>query len=192
MSYDSRPETYEHIAQVRGLLLACSLTLQHRAHHHDESKLVEPELSVFNEFTPKLRESTYGSEEYEGFRKAMGKGLEHHYEHNDHHPEHFEQGPLHVADCPRTNNPPDDPCVCEGYGGPGGETRDTPEGGRGIHHMDLIQMTEMLCDWLAATMRHADGDIGRSITQNAERFGYGPEIEGLLRNTARRLALPEE
>jgi hypothetical protein len=36
--------------------------------------------------------------------------------------------PLHVADCPMTNSPPDEPCVCEGYGGPGGETRDTPEG----------------------------------------------------------------
>jgi hypothetical protein len=42
-----------------------------------------------------------------------------------------------------------------------------------------------LCDWKAATLRHADGDLGRSILQNADRFGYGDEILGLLLNTAK-------
>lgn len=49
--------------------------------------------------------------------------------------------------------------------------------------MDLMQLTEMLCDWLAAVKRHDDGDIRRSITINRERFGYGDEIERLLLNT---------
>jgi predicted acetyltransferase len=44
----------------------------------------------------------------------------------------------------------------------------------------------MLCDWKAATLRHADGDLGRSIEQNAERFGYGGEMKRLLLNTAKR------
>lgn len=53
----------------------------------------------------------------------------------------------------------------------------------GIGEMNLIQITEMLCDWIAATRRHADGDIRKSIDQNAERFGYGEEIRQLLHNT---------
>jgi hypothetical protein len=42
--------------------------------------------------------------------------------------------------------------------------------------MDLVQVIEMLADWKAATLRHADGDLARSIEQNAERFGYGDQF----------------
>lgn len=55
----------------------------------------------------------------------------------------------------------------------------------GMADMNLAQLVEMLCDWKAATMRHADGDLERSIRQNAERFGYGDAIRDLLLNTAR-------
>jgi hypothetical protein len=58
----------------------------------------------------------------------------------------------------------------------------------GIDDMNLLDVIEMLADWKAATLRHADGDLDRSITQNAERFGYGAQLEGILRNTARQLA----
>lgn len=146
MSYDSRPDTYAHIAIVREYLLKVVQSLMFRAHDHDLSKLEEPELSVFNEFTPKLKDSTYGSAEYNHFLVEMGAGLEHHYKVNDHHPEHFKYG---IAD------------------------------------MDLLQIMEMLCDWKAATLRHVDGDLRRSIEQNAERFGYGPEMKELLLNTAK-------
>ena len=43
---------------------------------------------------------------------------------------------------------------------------------------------EMLCNWKAATLRHKNGDLRQSIEQNAERFGYGMEMKGLLLNTA--------
>jgi hypothetical protein len=144
-TYDSRPETYEHIGQVRRLLGQVIKELMDRADRHDTSKVVEPELSVFNEYTPKLRDSTYGSDEYKGFLVGMGEGLKHHYENNDHHPEHFAGG---------------------------------------VSEMSLIQVLEMLADWKAATMRHADGDLGRSLEIQAERFGYGPELKQLLLNTA--------
>ena len=139
--FDSRPDTYEHIETVRGLVLGVAEDLTRRAHRHDRSKLAEPELSIFNEFSPKLRDSTYGSDEYKQFLEQMGEGLKHHYAANDHHPEHFRDG---------------------------------------IKEMNLVQLLEMLCDWIAATRRHADGDILRSIEQNAERFGYGEEIKRLL------------
>jgi len=146
--YDSRPDTYAHIAEVRKRLLQAAADLIDRADRHDASKLREPELSVFNEYTPKLRDSTYGSDEYKAFLVGMGEGLQHHYEHNDHHPEHHRDG---------------------------------------VENMDLVQVIEMLADWKAATLRHADGNLERSIKQNAERFGYGEEFQRLLMNTAWRM-----
>lgn len=148
MSYDSRPETYAHIATVRDYLNRVVVDLLYRAHDHDLSKLEFPEREMFDEFTPKLRDSTYGSDEYKAFLVAMAPALDHHYQANRHHPEHWPNG---VAD------------------------------------MTLLDVIEMLADWKAATLRHDDGDLGRSIEQNAERFGYGDEFERLLRNTARDL-----
>ena len=147
-TYDSRPDTLTHIARVQELLDEIITNLMRRASDHDLSKLSEPEKSMFDEFTPKLRDTTYGSEEYERYRTMMGEALKHHYAHNRHHPEHFEHG---------------------------------------IREMNLLDVIEMLADWKAATERHADGDLGRSIEQNAERFGYGAEITSLLTITARDL-----
>ena len=147
---DSRPATYEHIAEVQRLVLAIATELIERARDHDRSKLSSPELELFDEYTEKLATTTYGSDEYRGYLEAMGPALGHHYRVNAHHPEHFENG---------------------------------------IHDMTLVDLIEMLCDWAAATLRHEDGDLDRSITQNRERFGYGPELERVLRNTARELRI---
>lgn len=143
--FDSRPDTYAHIGEVRQRLLQVAVDLMERAHKHDRSKLHGPELSVFDEYTPKLADSTYGSDEYKQFLVGMGEGLAHHYAANDHHPEHFRHG---------------------------------------IESMNLVQIIEMLADWKAATLRHKDGDLERSIDQNAERFGYGEEIRHMLHLTA--------
>jgi hypothetical protein len=91
-AYDSRPATRDHIARVRALLAAAIENLAIRADEHDASKLVDPELAIFDEYTTKLQYSTYGSAEYEEFLAAMGEGLRHHYEHNSHHPEHYADG----------------------------------------------------------------------------------------------------
>lgn len=90
--YDSRPDTYEHIARVRLLMLRFAFDLIERAHAHDASKLVDPERATFDEFTPKLKDTVYGSDEYRGFLRDMQPALEHHYAHNRHHPEHHEEG----------------------------------------------------------------------------------------------------
>jgi hypothetical protein len=147
VSYDSREDTLKHIGQVRSNLLEVTQELTRRAIEHDRSKLEEPEKSVFDEYTPKLKESTYGSDEYKSFLDEMKVALDHHYAVNDHHPEHFDGG---------------------------------------IGDMDLVQIIEMLADWKAATMRHADGDLGKSIYMNSDRFGYGDEMIKLLLNTAAR------
>jgi hypothetical protein len=41
----------------------------------------------------------------------------------------------------------------------------------------------MLCDWRAAALRHADGDIWKSIEINQKRFGYSDELKEIFKNT---------
>jgi len=90
--YDSTAETFKHSLRVGELMGQIIRELVDRSVKHDISKTQDPELKVFNEFTPKLKTSTYGSEEYKGFLEAMGEGLAHHYASNRHHPEHFPNG----------------------------------------------------------------------------------------------------
>jgi len=92
VSYDSRPETQEHIAKVGEWLDAAMGDLGYRKAHHDASKLVEPELSAFDIATPKLASLEYGSEEYKVSLLELGPALQHHFEANDHHPEHYLSG----------------------------------------------------------------------------------------------------
>lgn len=100
MSYDSTENTIRHIRKVRNILLKISQELTRRIEEHDRTKLEEPEKPIFDEYTPKLEESEYGSEEYETYLKEMEKALEHHYSEYRHHPEHFEDGieDMHLLD----------------------------------------------------------------------------------------------
>lgn len=52
-----------------------------------------------------------------------------------------------------------------------------------VQGMTLLDMVEMLCDWLAATKRHADGDIYKSININEKRFKMDGQVAQLLRNS---------
>lgn len=69
---------------------------------------------------------------------------------------------------------------------PGKETfeRHHPQHFRdGVAGMNLVDLIVMLADWKAAAL--AGGDLGRSIGENAKRFGYGRELERVLWVTAR-------
>lgn len=92
MGYDSTKDTQEHREQVWRFLHMFIAELAERATWHDESKLVEPEKSVFDRVTPLLKTLTYGSDEYKAALASMGTALRHHYENNRHHPEHFVHG----------------------------------------------------------------------------------------------------
>lgn len=169
-NYDSRPDTYEHIGKVRGYLQAVAADLTQRGHVHDASKLLPPEKEAFDIATPRLKGTTYGSPEYREGMTLLGPALTHHYKFNDHHPEHFAG---EAVECYSGGYP--DSCWRQGS-----HMLNTA----GVRSMNLMQITEMLCDWKAATERHDDGDLARSIEINAERYGYGDEIKGLLLNTA--------
>ncbi len=54
----------------------------------------------------------------------------------------------------------------------------------GIHGMNLIELLVMILDWKASGMRHATGDLVKSIEINQERFGYSDELKKILMNTA--------
>lgn len=199
--YDSRLETLEHISEVRGLLNAVADDLTRRGEVHDRSKFAMPEKAAFDEYTQRLRAMTFGSPEYEKARAAMGPALDHHYRANDHHPEHFPAGEDHETTCHDGPEylPGGEITICRAFcsacdwsdkGDPddvrdraAAHERETHRPG-GVHAMNIIQLLEMLVDWIAATRRHADGDIHRSITQNAGRFNYGESLERLLHMSA--------
>jgi len=148
MKYDSEKETKTHIWIVCGFLVKFALEILKRCNSHDSSKLQKPEKPVYDEFTPKLRESTYGSDEYKAILKEIGPALKHHYENNSHHPEHFENG---------------------------------------VNGMTLLDLIEMLADWKAATLRHDDGDIQKSLKINKERFGISDQLSEIFENTIKEM-----
>ena len=59
----------------------------------------------------------------------------------------------------------------------------------GIDGMSLLDLVEMICDWSAATLRHADGDIYRSIEINSEKFGISEQLKNIIKNTVKELSL---
>lgn len=91
-TYDSRNDTKAHIHRVEQLLLAVKNNILFRSEVHDRSKLEEPEKSIFDTYTPKLKDCTYGSDEYKGYLAEMKVALDHHYMVCSHHPEHYSKG----------------------------------------------------------------------------------------------------
>lgn len=57
----------------------------------------------------------------------------------------------------------------------------------GVDGMDLLDVVEMLADWKAASLRHADGDIVASLEHNAGRFNLSPQLVRILNNTLVRM-----
>ena len=92
MKYDSENATLKHMKRVSELLIEASMEILKRAKEHDESKLSNEEKPYFDEFTPKLASSSYGSDEYKEFLKELKPALDNHYAKNSHHPEHHPNG----------------------------------------------------------------------------------------------------
>ncbi len=57
----------------------------------------------------------------------------------------------------------------------------------GIDDMTLVDLVEMLCDWKAATLKHNDGNILRSLEINSKRFNMSPQVYNILKNTVEQL-----
>ena len=50
--------------------------------------------------------------------------------------------------------------------------------------MNLVDIVEMFCDWKAATERHHDGNLHKSIEKNAVRFEMNAQLVKIFENTA--------
>ena len=147
--YSSMAETDIHIDLVVKYLGIIRHQLFVRGCEHDFSKKNSPELEVFDVYTPKLKGTTYGSDEYKLCLTEIKTVLDYHYSCNRHHPEHHKNG---------------------------------------INDMNLIDIIEMFCDWFAATKRHADGDIMKSIEINEKRFGISEQLKCILQNTVNTIS----
>lgn len=53
----------------------------------------------------------------------------------------------------------------------------------GVSGMNLIDLVEMFCDWMAATSKHADGDIFYSIEHNSKRFNIDYQLKSIFINS---------
>lgn len=51
----------------------------------------------------------------------------------------------------------------------------------GIAGMDLLDLIEMVCDWKAASERGGDDAVG--LTYSITKFGIGPQLASILKNT---------
>lgn len=91
--YDSKNDTRKHIKRVAHYLAICKKELTRKAKLHDFDKIHDKtEKAMFDEYTPKLKHCTYGSEEYKSFLAGLKPALDIHYKNNRHHPEHFANG----------------------------------------------------------------------------------------------------
>jgi hypothetical protein len=59
----------------------------------------------------------------------------------------------------------------------------------GIEYMNLIQIIEMTCDWIAASER-SQKDIFEGLEMNKERFKISDQLHGIIKNTV--ITLKEE
>ena len=57
----------------------------------------------------------------------------------------------------------------------------------GIDDMDIFDIVEMLFDWRAASLRHTDGDVLKSIEINKKRFNMSDQLVKIFENTAKKL-----
>jgi len=190
-TYDSRQDTIEHILRVRELLYIAQNKLEARGFAHDQSKLKEPEKSVFDACTGKLKAMAYGSGEYKAALAELKPALDHHYAANSHHPEHF-----HLWRCPlcglvfkESDVPPSEvfssqPRFCPKCCPNGSMFEATMTPHISVDGMTLLDVLEMLLDWKAATERmKGGGDIRRSLQINTERFNLSPQLVSILANT---------
>ena len=82
-------ETRKHQHEVSRCMIALAQAILARALGHDKSKFGEFEREGFVKYTPMLRKTEYGSEEYKKCLEELKPTLSHHYFQNSHHPEYY-------------------------------------------------------------------------------------------------------
>lgn len=55
----------------------------------------------------------------------------------------------------------------------------------GIYDMNLVDIIEMVADWIAAAERVKNGDIEKSLSVNSKRFEIDSQLMAVIRNTVK-------
>lgn len=96
MDLDTRDEvmrdTVAHTKRVAHLLADVIHQLAQRAAEHDRSKFSVEEWPHFVAATPRLKEISYGTEEYTRELANLRPAIDHHQKANSHHPEFYSAG----------------------------------------------------------------------------------------------------
>ena len=140
---DTESYIRNHIKRVQNKLFKLITALSIRLQEHDESKLEEPEFSLWKKMDEEPR-YPYGSKEYKEKIERYHELFEMHYKKNPHHPEHFQNG---------------------------------------ISDMTLIDLAEMLCDWISYKDNIRVTEAIEMVEKQSKRFGYSDEIKNMLINT---------
>lgn len=138
----------KHIAAVQLRMERLAIELSDRSQKHDESKLENPEHSMWLCMDKDSLKPKYGTPEYFQKMKKFKYVFDQHYKdpRNRHHPEHWENG---------------------------------------IYDMNLIDITEMLCDWISYKSNLSYSEASKVIEENCKRFGFDEQIRNILLNTLR-------
>lgn len=189
--------TWRHIHRVNQLITNFAIQMLRLALVHDQSKLAMPEVEGFSALgLPSLAGLSYGTPEYaEAVAKYLGPALAHHYANNRHHPEHW---PVYASDETTRLRALRD--ACAHYFDPcsvGADTareqtiaqidKDIACASSRINGMTLQDINEMFFDWKAASERHADGNIRKSIAINAKKHGICDQLCRIFENTIETL-----
>ena len=161
MSYDSRPETYEHIGRVAHFMHVVIVRLIGRIEKHDQTKLSGMEKEAFDIVTPRLAEIEYGSEEYKASLREIRPAIDEHYRHNSHHPEHYENGiaGMNLLDLIEML------CDWRAASERGKPRAEAKDGERAGESSSLLE----------------------SLDHNVERFDIEPQLASVLRNTIMKM-----
>ena len=161
---ESIEATTKHQRSVERKMAYAMAILSTKLHSHDESKLHSPELEMFSAYGPKLKGMTYDADPESEYQQCLTE-MRMSEEFNTALKHHYKHNDHH-------------PEYFE----------------NGIADMTLMHLIEMICDWIAASERHDDGNVIRSIEQNKSRFGYGDVLAKIFANTVKSIKeyIPEE
>lgn len=57
----------------------------------------------------------------------------------------------------------------------------------GINDMNLVDLVEMICDWMASAKRNKNGNILKTLEHNADRFHIDHQLLQILLNTVKAI-----
>lgn len=134
----------KHIEYVRKHLAIFIALLRARSIKHDDSKLQEPEFSLWCKMDEEPRYE-YGSDKYIEKMKKHAKVFNMHYKNNRHHPEHFSN--------------------------------------LGILGMNLVDIIEMLCDWLGYKEKLSVKEAIDIVDKQMKRYNFSEDLSAIIKNT---------